>query len=167
MRRWPAGVVMVVWLSVFSFIAIEAESDIILTIEGPGDAYPILYTDLRIRTLPQTSFSTFDPWDRQHRRYTGVELLTLLEEIGRLRATGRIEVVSRNNYRANIAPADLGRYQHLLSYDMDGRSYAELEDGNKGPLAIAVKMDDFDESEKLIIKEQFVWWIERIVLKQE
>jgi hypothetical protein len=156
---------MAVWLSAFSFIAIEAESNIILTIEGQGDAYPILYTDLRIRSLPQASLSTFDPWDRQYRQYTGVKLLTLLEDIGGLRKTSRVEVISRNNYRASLEIDELNRYQYLLSYEMDGRPYAELEEGNKGPLAMTVTADDVSETERVRIKEQYVWWIERIVLR--
>lgn len=158
-------VVIAVWLSVFSFVAIEAAGEIVLTVEGPGDAEPITFTEFRIRVLPQTSFSTYDPWDRKRRQYTGVKLLKLLEDIGRLKKVAVVEIISRNNYRANMELTDVRGYEHLLSYEMDGNDYADLQDGNKGPLAIAVKMDDIGEGERLRIQDQFVWWIERIILR--
>lgn len=165
MGRFSVSIVILVWLSVFSFIAFEASGEIVLTVDGPGDADPIKYTDLRIRALPQSSFSTFDPWDRRRRLYTGVNLLTLLEDIGRLKNIGMVEVISRNNYRAYVDPADLQNYGHMLSYAMDGSPYSNLGKSDKGPLAVAVKMDYVREEDKSRITEQFVWWIERIVLK--
>ncbi len=165
MRRWPVYVVLGVWFAVFCFIAVEASGKIVLTVEKPGFSTPILYTDFRIRVLPQVSFSTFDPWDRQYRHYTGVELLSLLEDIGHLDRIAGIEVISRNNYRAEMSIADLQRYRHLLSYQMDGSDYAQIEDGNKGPLAIAVDMGGLGGGERTRVERQFVWWIEKIILK--
>lgn len=165
MKRWPVYVVLGVWFSVFCFIAVEASGEIVLTVEKPGFSTPILYTDFRIRVLPQTSFSTFDPWDNKYRHYTGVELLSLLDDIGHLDRIRAVEVISRNHYRAEISMADLQGYRHMLSYQMDGSDYVEIEDSDKGPLAIAVNMGGIGGQERVRVERQFVWWIEKIILK--
>lgn len=163
--NWPVGIVLAVWLLAFSLVVLEAEGDIVLTVEGPEYRQPVTYTRLRIRTLPQSSFTTFDQWDRQRRTYTGVSLMALLEDIGYKNGTRLVEIVSRNNYRVSIDLNDIRNYGHMLSYRMDDRDYADLPESNKGPLAIAVNIEDLAEQERRRISEQVVWWIERIIVR--
>jgi len=163
--RWPLGIVFAVMLAAFTLVVVDAESDIILTVVGPKNGPPISYTGLRIRALPQNSFSTFDLWDMKHRSYTGVKILTLLEDIGYDSGAQQVEVMSRNNHSVSIALSDIRRYEHILSYRMDGSDYAELQDENKGPVAIAVKTDNLGERERQRISDQVVWWIEKIIVR--
>jgi hypothetical protein len=165
MVRWPAYVLIVLWLSIFSFIVIAAADDVILTVEGPGNNDPVTLSEKQIRQLPRTSYLTYDPWDKQEREYTGIPLLALLNHINRLDGVTIVDLIARNNYKVKIRIEDLQLYGHILSYEMDGEDYSVLKDDNKGPLAVAVKMEGVDEGDMLRIKNQFVWWLERVVLK--
>jgi len=163
--RWPLGIVLTVMLAAFTLVVVEAESDIILTVEGPGNTPSISYTGLRLRALPRNSFATFDLWDRKHRSYTGVGVLTLLEDIGYANGARQVEVMSRNNHRVRIDVNDIRHYGHILSYAMDDSDYTELPEGSKGPVAIAVKTDNLGERERQRISDQVVWWVEKILVR--
>jgi len=158
-------IVFAVLLAAFTLVVFDAESDIILTVVGPKNGPPVSYTGLRIKALPRTSFSTFDLWDMKHRSYTGVKILTLLEDIGYVRGAQQVEVMSRNNHSVSIDFGDIRRYEHILSYSMDGRDYADLQDKDKGPVAIAVKTDNIGERERQRVSDQVVWWIEKIIVR--
>lgn len=164
-RRWPLFIVFAVLMAAFTLVVVEAESDIILTVVGPRNTPSISYTGLRIKALPQNSFSTFDQWDRKHRRYTGVGVLTLLEDIGYASDSSQVEVISRNNHRVSIDLSDIRRYGHIFSYRMDDSDYADIPEDNKGPVAIAVKTDNLGERERQRISDQVVWWIEKIIVR--
>ncbi len=165
MVRWPIYVLVVLWLSIFSFIVIAAADDVVLTIEGPGGNEPLPLTEKQIRLLPKESFVTYDPWDKQDREYTGTPLLVLLDHIDRLAGVTIVELVARNNYSVKVRIEDLQQYGHILSYEMDGKDYSLLKDDDKGPLAVAMRMEAVPEGDTFLIKNHFVWWLNRIVLK--
>ncbi len=139
--------------------------DPVLRIEGPAGAPPLTFTEAEIRAMDALTVSTFDPWDKRERTYTGCPLIALLKAVGRLKGVQTIEVIARNGYHAPI-PIEMARkYGHILSYAMDGRDYADLGEADKGPLAIAVKMERVDPADAALVKTQLVWWIERLKLK--
>jgi hypothetical protein len=165
MVRWPLYVLVVLWLSVFSFIVIAAADDVVLIVEGPGGNDPVSLSEKQIRLFPKESFSTYDPWDKQEREYKGTQLLVMLNQINRLDGVTIVDLIARNNYSVKVSIEDLQQYGHILSYEMDGEDYSALKDDDKGPLAVAVIMEEVSDGDKLRIKNQFVWWLERIVLK--
>ena len=139
--------------------------DVVLRVEGPAGAPPLTFTEAEIRALDAVTVSTFDPWDKGERTYTGCPLLALLEAAGRLKGVRTVEVIARNGYHAPIPIEMVRKYGHILSYAMNGRDYAELGEADKGPLAIAVKMEKVDPADAALVKTQLVWWIEQLRLE--
>lgn len=165
MVRWPVFVIFSLWISIFGFIVSAAADDVILTIEGPVGRVVVTLTEKQIRLMPKKTLRTYDPWDKLERQYTGVLFVELLNELYRLDDIIGVDVIGRNHYSAEISLEDMRKYKHLLSYEMDGRDYSSHKDDDKGPLAVAVKMEGVDNGNSLRIKNQFVWWIEKVVLK--
>ncbi len=159
-RHWT-----IICLFLLSVSANAAAGDIVLRVEGPGNAPPLTFTEAEIRALPAETFSTFDPWDKSERTYTGVPILSLLETTGRLDGARIVEVAARNDYRAKFSLADLRKYRPILSYAMDGKDYAAQGEDDKGPLAVAIKMEDVPPPDRIIAKNGLVWWVEKIVLE--
>jgi len=142
------------------------KEQIILKVEGKIQrANPALFDLETIKKFPSVSFKTFDPWDKKKRIYEGIKIVDLLNYLKIEGSATRIEVIAKNDYKAVISIKDLGKFNHILSYKMDGQFYNNLSDKeNKGPLAVAI---DFD-SQAInvdIYKQQMVWWISRIIIK--
>lgn len=142
-----------------------AAEKVVLTIRGPGDAPAVTFTEADIRALPPVTFTTRDPWDKRDRTYTGCGLGELLNRAGRSRGLKLIEIIARNDYRAEIKAAELKAYLYMLSYEMDGHDYSLLGDEDKGPLAVAVRMEDVEQGDRLRVKDQLVWWVTTIIVK--
>ncbi len=139
--------------------------EVVLTVidqKGPTEK---TFTESQIRALPSVLITTFDPWDNKTRRYKGCRVLSLVETLRSPTSVRGIEVVAKNDYRATIALDDISRYNHILSFEMDGRDYAELGEDNKGPLAIAVRMEDVEKADKAKVKNQLVWWVTQIIIR--
>lgn len=165
MVRWPVFVIFFLWISIFTYIVSAAADDVILVIEGPAGGEPVTFTEKQIRLMPKKTFLTYDPWDRRERKYTGVPLATLLKHIGKLDEISVLDVIGRNKYSVKITMNDVTKYDHLISYEMNGEDYSTLKDDNKGPLAIALKMEDVEPDDTIRLKNQFVWWVEKIVIR--
>lgn len=156
--------IVVICLLLLSIPCNAAAGDIVLRVEGPGDAPPIAFTEAEIRAFPAKIFSTFDPWDKKERTYTGVPILALLEKIDRLKGVRFVEVAAKNDYKAKFTVGDLRKYGPILSYEMDGKDYAMLGEDDKGPLAVAIQMESVPEADRIIAKNGLAWWVEKIVL---
>ena len=114
---------------------------VVLTIQPPGSAPAITLTRADILALPQETFSTHDPWDKKVRQYKGPSLMTVLSHIGHAAGVSIVEVVAKNDYKAKFTLDEIERHQPILSHAMDGKDYSELGEENKGPLAIAIRME--------------------------
>jgi len=139
--------------------------EVVLTLETLDGSKSIQLSESQIREQPSNSFSTFDPWDNKQRKYKGCDLSTILAQIVPLDKINAIEVVAKNDYKAIITKTEIGKYTYLLSYEMNDKDYSELGEENKGPLAIAVEMEKVDDYDKVKIKNQLVWWINKIIIK--
>ena len=145
---------------------LAADDATVLTISGKiegGKAVGMTLSD--IRALPPVTIATFDPWDRRERTYVGPRILDILKKVGYAPTAQRIRIHASNDYEIPILIKDLKRLGHILSYEMDGKPYAEYEQpGNKGELAVAI---DFGKSDvdMEIYKHQLVWWVDAIVVE--
>lgn len=138
---------------------------VVLTIQPPGGVPAVTLTRADILALPQETFSTHDPWDKKVRQYKGPSLMTVLSHIGHAAGVSIVEVVAKNDYRAKFTLDEMERHQPILSHAMDGKDYSELGEENKGPLAIAIRMENVGTADKMRAKDQLVWWVERLVVK--
>ncbi len=152
-------------LILFFWGTICVAGETILTIQGLNVSNEIQMNENEIRSLPAMNFSTFDPWDNKKRRYRGCLLKDLLKKYELYERATLFEIIAKNDYKAIITKKELDKYDYTLSYEMDGKDYSEFGEENKGPLAIAVEMEKVEDAYKSKIKNQFVWWIEKIIIK--
>lgn len=135
--------------------------DAALEIHPPGGAPIIEITEAQVRALPSKTITTLDPWDNKERSYTGCSLIAFLEKMG-APDFKMIHIIAVNDYHAKITRDFLKKYDYLLTHAMDGKDYSELGEDDKGPLAIAVKYENVDRADRIKVKNQLVWWIDRI-----
>ncbi len=160
MKRYFLIVLIVTFLG-----AICNAEEMALKIHGLNNSNPIQMNEDEIRSLPAISFSTFDPWDNKKRNYKGCLLESILKTDSSFENAKLFEIVAKNDYKAIITKKELKRYKYIVSYEMDGKDYSELGDENKGPLALAVEMEKVEDADKSKIKNQLVWWVEKIIFK--
>jgi len=154
---------VLIWLLCIQTIADAQE--VVLKVKGPGATPQRTFTEQDIRALPAVTISTLDPWEKKQRSYTGCTIMSLLEMLGVEDQINIVHVIARDEYNAKISLKELSRYQYLLTYEMDGKDYSEWGNSDKGPLAIAVKLEDVRKEDKVRVKNQLVLWIKEIVLK--
>jgi hypothetical protein len=146
-------------------ISLGQADEYVLTVQEYGKKEVKQFTEKDIRTFKTTIFATNDPWDNKKRTYKGCLVSELLKQAGLNQSFTTLEVIAKNKYKATITQKELDRYNHTLSYEMDGKDYSVLGDENKGPLAIAVEMEQVKKADKLKVKNQLVWWVEKIIIK--
>ena len=131
-------------------------------LEGPS---PVFLDMAAIRKLPAITFETFDPWDKKNRAYKGPRLADVLALAGIKASAKRVEVIASNDYRIPIRLTDLDRIGHILSYEMDGKPYAQYEGSeNKGAIAVAIDFSGGDV-EMEIYKHHLAWMVVDIVVE--
>lgn len=138
----------------------------VLTVSGNiAGAKPVYLDMAAIRKLPAVRFSTYDPWDKRQRTYTGPLITDVLALAGAGPASTEIDVIASNDYEISINISDMAKIGHILSYQMDGLVYAKHnKPGNKGPLAVAINFDEND-IEMEIFKHQLAWLVKKIVIR--
>jgi hypothetical protein len=121
-----------------------------------------------LRSLPATTFETYDPWDEKRERFTGVSLYRLLEWTGALDEESDITVIAENGYESQIKVTDLRRYGYILAYMIDDVYLGEAEDlTKKGTFVIAINFDEHTDLPVEIYKSHLVWQVAEIVLNQD
>ncbi len=152
-------------ICLLGLLAVSHAEEVVLMVRGPGEVAPRTFTEAEIRALPAVTITTLDPWENKERTYTGCTLQRFIEMLGATEETKIVHLIAKDAYSAKITRAELIRYQHLLSYEMDGKDYSLWGDSDKGPLAIAVKMENVTKADKIRVKNQMVLWIQEMVLK--
>ena len=141
-----------------------AAEDVVLVVEGKIGKGKKSQFDLKtIEKFPKVSFKTWDPWDKQERRYEGARLVDVLRFLEIDSSAKQVVVHASNDYQAVLPVEDLDRIGYILAYRMDGKYFSELGDkNNKGPLAIAIDFDSNKSIDIEIYKQNLVWWIDVI-----
>ena len=138
----------------------------VLTIIGAngGDA-AVTMTLMDIKALPAVTFTTFDPWTKQERTYTGPRIIDILTAAKIDPETKHVEITAKDDYKAFVSLSDLKKIGHVMSYAMNGVDYTQRKEKlNKGPLAIAI---DFETSKAdvEIYMHQLAWNVSTIEAK--
>jgi len=120
-----------------------------------------------IKSLPATSFKTYDPWDAKRESYTGVDLYDLLRALDVLDGADHLRVVGANGYEVPITVRDLREHEYILAYMVDGKNLGESEElVKKGNLIIAINFDRDTDLSVAIYKNQLVWQVVEILIEK-
>lgn len=141
--------------------------DVVLTVEGLiHGPTPARFDLATIKKFKPVSFTNFDPWDKKDRKYTGVDIMDILEFLGLDDSARFIDIKAANGYSVSVDIHDMRSDCHIFSYAMDGREYAAYAGKeNKGPLAVAIDFTAHPDLSVDVYKHQLVWFVQTVTVK--
>lgn len=141
-----------------------ASGKVILTISGkigetnaPGEAR---FDLAMLEQLPQQTFTTMTPWDKQPVRFTGPLLRDVLAAV---KASGStLKAAALNDYMTSIPADDARHFDVILAHKMNG---ASIPVRTKGPLFIVYPYDSKPELRSAVYYERSAWQLKSLVLE--
>jgi hypothetical protein len=113
-----------------------------------------------LEKLPQKSFSTMTPWDKQPIKFTGPLLRDVLAAA---KATGTtIKASALNDYQTSIPLADAQQFDVILAHKMND---ADIPVKTKGPLFIVYPYDAKPELRSTVYYERSAWQLKSMAIE--
>jgi hypothetical protein len=136
----------------------------VLTITGnvaeKNTANAAVFDMAMIEKLPQHSFTTMTPWDKQPIKFTGPLLRDVLAAA---KATGTtIKAVALNDYQSSIPLDDAQKFDVILAHKMND---AAIPVKTKGPLFIVYPYDTKAELRSTVYYERSAWQLKSLAIE--
>lgn len=110
--------------------------------------------------LPQQTFTTMTPWDKQPIKFTGPLLRDVLAAA---KANGTtIKAAALNDYQTSIPFADAQKFDVILAHQMNG---AAIPVKTKGPLFIVYPYDTKAELRSVVYYERSAWQLKSMTIE--
>jgi hypothetical protein len=137
---------------------------VILTISGnvaeKNTANAAVFDMAMIEKLPQRSFTTMTPWDKQPIKFTGPLLRDVLAAA---KATGTtIKAAALNDYQSSIPLMDAQKFDVILAHKMND---ADIPVKTKGPLFIVYPYDSNAELRSATYYERSAWQLKALTIE--
>jgi hypothetical protein len=141
-----------------------ATGKVILTITGnvaeKNTATAAAFDLAMIEKLPQRSFTTMTPWDKQPIKFTGPLLRDVLAAA---KATGTtIKAAALNDYQSSIPLEDAQKFDVILAHKMND---ADIPVKTKGPLFIVYPYDTKPELRSTTYYERSAWQLKSLTIE--
>ncbi|RFO98027.1 hypothetical protein DIC66_04705 [Rhodoferax lacus] len=141
-----------------------AAGKVILSISGnvaeKNTATAAVFDLAMIEKLPQRSFTTMTPWDKQPIKFTGPLLRDVLAAA---KATGTtIKAVALNDYQSSIPLEDAQKFDVILAHKMND---ADIPVKTKGPLFIVYPYDTKPELRAATYYERSAWQLKSLTIE--
>ncbi len=141
----------------------RATGKVILTMSGKigetnaGDT--AVFDLAMLEKLPQQTFTTRTPWDKQAVKFTGPYLRDVLTAV---KANGKtLKVGALNDYMTTIPLDDANRFDMVLAHKMNDKAIAVR---TKGPLFIIYPFDAKPELQSTTYYERSAWQLKSIAI---
>lgn len=139
-----------------SQVLAQPRGDVVLGVSGSirntNQAGKALYDMAMLQSLPQRSFTTQTPWDKQPLHFSGPLLRDVLAQVG---ASGtRIKASALNDYQVEIPTADTQRFDVIVALRMNGEP---MPVRTRGPLFIIYPFDANAELRSYRYYERSIW----------
>ncbi len=164
-RLFPALLAAAVLLVSLPAAALQpATGKVILTISGnvgeKNTANAAVFDLAMIEKLPQRSFTTMTPWEKQPIKFTGPLLRDVLAAA---KATGTtIKAVALNDYQSSIPLEDAQKFDVILAHKMND---ANIPVKTKGPLFIVYPYDTKPELRSAVYYERSAWQLKSLAIE--
>lgn len=113
-----------------------------------------------IEKLPQHSFTTLTPWEKQPIQFTGPLLRDVLAAV---KAQGTvIRAMALNDYQSSIPVEDALKFDMVMAYKMNGQL---IPVKTKGPLFIVYPFDAKPELRSAVYYERSPWQLKTLTLE--
>ncbi len=141
-----------------------ATGKVILSISGnvaeKNTAQAAVFDLAMLKKLPQRSFTTMTPWDKQPIKFTGPLLRDVLAAA---KATGTtIKAVALNDYQSSIPLDDAQKFDVILAHQMND---ADIPVKTKGPLFIVYPYDTKAELRSATYYERSAWQLKSLTIE--
>ena len=147
------GIFMAACVSLPAAALQPATGKVVLSIAGnvgeKNSATAALFDMEMLQKLPQHSFTTLTPWDKQPIKFTGPFLRDVLAAV---KASGTtIKAMALNDYQTSIPADDAQKFDVILAYKMND---ADIPVRTKGPLFIVYPYDTKSELRSTVYYER-------------
>jgi hypothetical protein len=141
-----------------------ATGKVILTITGnvaeKNTAGAAVFDLAMLEKLPQRSFTTMTPWDKQAIKFTGPLLRDVLAAA---KATGTtVKAMALNDYQSSIPLDDAQKFDVILAHKMND---ADIPVKTKGPLFIVYPYDTKPELRSATYYERSAWQLKSLTIE--
>ncbi|WP_342618694.1 molybdopterin-dependent oxidoreductase [Rhodoferax sp. GW822-FHT02A01] len=141
-----------------------AKSKVVLTLSGnvgEKNAPNAAVFDMEmVEKLPQRTFTTMTPWDKQPIAFTGPLLRDVLAAA---KASGTLlKAVALNDYQTSVPFEDAQKFDVILAHKMNGKS---IPVKTKGPLFIVYPYDSNPELRSAIYYERSAWQLKSLTIE--
>jgi len=141
-----------------------AKGKVILTISGnvaeKNTPKAAVFDMEMLEKLPQQTFTTMTPWDKQPIKFTGPLLRDVLAAA---KATGTtIKAAALNDYQSSIPLDDANKFDVILAHKMNGE---EIPVKTKGPLFIVYPYDSKAELRSSVYYERSAWQLKSLTIE--
>jgi hypothetical protein len=137
---------------------------VVLTISGKigerNSPQGVQWDMAMIEKLPQHSFTTLTPWEKQPIQFTGPLLRDVLAAV---KAQGTvIRAMALNDYQSSIPVEDALKFDMVMAYKMNGQL---IPVKTKGPLFIVYPFDAKPELRSAVYYERSPWQLKTLTLE--
>lgn len=137
---------------------------VILTISGKvaekNTPQAAVFDLAMLEKLPQQTFTTMTPWDKQPIKFTGPLLRDVLAAA---KASGTtIKAVALNDYQSSIPLDDSQKFDVILAHKMNGE---DIPVKTKGPLFIVYPYDLKAELRSTVYYERSAWQLKSLTIE--
>lgn len=141
-----------------------AKGKVVLTISGnvaeKNTPKAAVFDMEMLEKLPQQTFTTMTPWDKQPIKFTGPLLRDVLAAA---KATGTtIKAVALNDYQSSIPLDDSQKFDVILAHKMNGE---DIPVKTKGPLFIVYPYDSKAELRSSVYYERSAWQLKSLTVE--
>lgn len=112
-----------------------------------------------LAALPQKTFTTRTPWDRQSMKFSGPLLRDVLAAVKAQGTT--LKAIAVNDYTTSIPASDADQFDMVLAHHMNGQP---IPPRTKGPLFIVYPYDSKPELKSKIYQDRSAWQLKEIVV---
>ena len=141
-----------------------AKGKIILTISGnvgeKNTASAAVFDMAMLEKLPQKTFTTMTPWEKQPIKFTGPLLRDVLAAA---KAKGNtIKAAALNDYQSSIPLDDSQKFDVILAHKMNDQ---DIPVKTKGPLFIVYPYDSKPELRSTVYYERSAWQLKSMTIE--
>jgi hypothetical protein len=134
---------------------------VILTISGKvgekNTASAAVFDMAMLESLPQRTFTTLTPWDKQPITFTGPLLRDVLAAAKAGGST--LKAAALNDYQTSIPADDAQKFDIVLAHKMNGK---DIPVKTKGPLFIVYPFDAKPELRSTVYFERSAWQLKSL-----
>jgi hypothetical protein len=149
---------------VFAGALAAPKAKVVLTISGKigesNSPQGAQFDMAMIEKLPQHSFTTLTPWEKEPIQFSGPLLRDLL---GAVKAQGSvIKAMALNDYQSSIPVEDAMKFDMVMATKMNGKP---IPIKTKGPLFIVYPFDSKPELRSAVYYERSPWQLKSLTLE--